>query len=68
MYRFLALTLFAAASAEVLYEGPCPPVKPMEDFDFSAVSKYKRYLSCKAQTLNFQKEKGLFGTAESKGK
>lgn len=39
MYRILAFTLFAAASAQVFYDGPCPQEKPMDNFDFSAVSK-----------------------------
>ncbi|CAK1583859.1 unnamed protein product [Parnassius mnemosyne] len=36
MFRFLMLAFFAVASAEVIYDGPCPEVKPMEKFDFSA--------------------------------
>ncbi|CAG5005072.1 unnamed protein product [Parnassius apollo] len=36
MFRFLVLAFIAVASAEVIYDGPCPEVKPIEKFDFPA--------------------------------
>ncbi|XP_013135456.1 PREDICTED: insecticyanin-B-like [Papilio polytes] len=36
MYYLFVFTLIAAASAEVIYNGPCPDVQPKENFDFSA--------------------------------
>ncbi|CAG5005068.1 unnamed protein product [Parnassius apollo] len=34
MLRFFMVAFFVGASAEVLYDGPCPEVRPMENFSF----------------------------------
>ncbi|CAH2044969.1 unnamed protein product, partial [Iphiclides podalirius] len=36
MFRFFTLALFAAATAEVIFEGPCPDVTPVKNFEFEA--------------------------------
>nr|BAJ07591.1 bilin binding protein 1 [Papilio machaon] len=37
MFRYIAIAvLFAAATSEVIFEGPCPDVKTVENFEFEA--------------------------------
>ncbi|XP_068619279.1 bilin-binding protein-like [Battus philenor] len=36
MFRVIAFAVLALASAEVIFEGPCPEVKPVRDFEFEA--------------------------------
>ncbi|CAH2044973.1 unnamed protein product, partial [Iphiclides podalirius] len=36
MFRFLVLAFLAVASADIVYDGPCQEVKPVENFNFSA--------------------------------
>ncbi|XP_014356032.2 bilin-binding protein [Papilio machaon] len=36
MHRLCLFALIAVASADVIFDGPCPTVKPKENFDFSA--------------------------------
>lgn len=39
MFRYITIAvLIAAATSEVIFEGPCPDVKPIENFEFEAVS------------------------------
>ncbi|XP_013170635.1 PREDICTED: bilin-binding protein-like [Papilio xuthus] len=36
MHRLCLFALMAVVSADVIFDGPCPTVKPKENFDFSA--------------------------------